>query len=295
MCNCLAALDECRVSPRLVLEFIGVFNAFAAGAFALGRSRIHGPPPRAWPVMLTGWRRIGPHPLLADWAKAAHPLAVRALRDTDQPLRCGGTWAVGLDLLPNAPDGSIGGVPLPWEVLGLQACALHPAQLSTIHPGYPRPSDEESEAAFRFRLNRDAAHLDGLLPIGPDRQRMIKEPHAWILGLPLTASQASPLVVWEGSHLVMQDALRAALAPHPPELWGEIDITAAYQAARARVFQTCARIELPGGPGEAVLLHRHLIHGVAPWAQGDRAPAEGRVVAYFRPLMDSVRDWLLLD
>ncbi|WP_430463971.1 hypothetical protein [Tabrizicola sp.] len=245
--------------------------------------------------MLSGWRKIGPDPTLLAWAKAAHPLAVAALRDTDQPLRCGGTWAVGLDLLPNAPDGRVEGVPLPWGLLGLEATALHPAQLSTVHPGYPRPSAEETESAFRFRLNRDAAHLDGLLPIGPNRARMIKEPHAWILGLPLTTSDAAPLVVWEGSHLVMQAALRAALAPHPPETWGDVDITAAYQAARAEVFRTCPRRELPGLPGEAVVLHRHLIHGVAHWAEGATAPAEGRIVAYFRPVMDSVQNWLMQD
>ena len=244
---------------------------------------------------MTGWHKIGPHPALLAWAKAAHPVAVAALRDTDQPLRCGGTWAVGLDLLPNAENGEIAGVPLPWDVLGLAPAALHPAQLSTIHPGYPRPSDEETEAAFRFRVNRDAAHLDGLLPVGPDRLRMIKEPHAWIVGLPLTTSDAAPLVVWEGSHKIMQAALQTALAPLPPESWGDVDITAAYQAARAEVFRVCPRREVPGVPGEAVLLHRHLVHGVAPWAEGATAPPEGRVIAYFRPVMYSVQDWLLQD
>ena len=191
---------------------------------------------------MTGWHKIGPHPALLAWATAAHPVAVAALRDTDQPLRCGGTWAVGLDLLPNAENGEIAGVPLPWDVLGLAPVTLHPAQLSTIHPGYPRPSDEETEAAFRFRLNRDAAHLDGLLPVGPDRLRMIKEPHAWIVGLPLTTSDAAPLVVWEGSHTIMQAALQAALAPHPPESWGDVDITAAYQAARAGIEYGIVRV-----------------------------------------------------
>lgn len=242
--------------------------------------------------MVRGWRRIGPHPAIADWARAAHPLAVAALKATDEPSRCGGTWAVGLDLLPNGPDGAVGQVALPWAVLGLAPVALHRAQLSTVHPGYPRPSAEETPAAFRFRQTRDSAHLDGLLPIGPQRRRMVKEPHGWILGLPLTASDASPLVVWEGSHLVMQAALRRALAPHPPQTWDEVDVTEPYQAARAEVFRTCARVELPGAPGEAVILHRHLIHGVAPWAEGATAPPEGRIVAYFRPLMPSVAAWL---
>ena len=71
-------------------------------------------------------------------------------------------------------------------------------------------------------------------------------------------------------------------------------MTEAYTAARAEVFKTCPRRELPGKPGEAVWLHRLTIHGVAPWQAGAEAPAEGRVVAYFRPLLASVRDWFSL-
>lgn len=246
--------------------------------------------------MVTGWRRIR-HPAIGVWAAAALPVAVRALAETGEPLRCGGTWAVGLDLLPNAADGSVGGVPLPWQVLNLPPEPLHRAQLSTTHPGYPRPSPDETDAAYRFRLKRDSAHLDGLLPIGPDRQRQIREPHGWILGLALneTSPDAAPLVVWEGSHLVMQSALREALSHHPAETWGEVDLTAPYQAARAEVFRRCPRVELPAWPGEATVLHRHLIHGVAPWQEGANAPPEGRIVAYFRPLMGSVAAWLAAD
>lgn len=241
---------------------------------------------------MTGWRKIGFSKLIQEWSNAAHPIAIKALCESDDPLRCGGTWAVGLDLLPNDPQGAVGGVPLPWEVLGLQPQPLHRAQLSTVYPGYPQPSAQETEAAYGFRLRRSSAHLDGLLAVGPEKRRMVKEPHAWILGLPLTVSDASPLVVWEGSHLVMQAALSRAFAGHTPETWGDVDITEAYQAARAEVFRTCNRLELPGVPGEAVVLHRHLIHGVAPWAEGASAPPEGRIVAYFRPLMSSVAAWV---
>ena len=247
-------------------------------------------------VNAPGWRRIGPDPAIARWAAAALPLARAALAKTDQPLRCGGTWAVGLDLLPNAADGAVAGVTLPWGVLGLPPEPLHRAQLSTTFPGYPQPSSEESETAFRFRLNRDAAHLDGLLPIGPDRQRMVKEPHGWILGLPLTEADAgaSPLVVWEGSHEILRAALRQALANHPPEIWGEVDLTAAYAEARRAVFQTCRRVALPARPGEALLMHRLALHGVAPWAPGAQAAPEGRMIAYFRPQLPDVASWLNL-
>jgi hypothetical protein len=243
--------------------------------------------------MVTGWHRLGPSAGIKAWADAALPLAQAALAGTNDPLRCGGTWAVGLDLLPNDATGRVGGVDLPWADLGLVCEPLHRAQLSTIHPNYPQPSIEESATAYAFRLNRDAAHLDGLLPIGADRHRMVKEPHAWILGLPLNVSDASPLVVWQGSHLILQEALREAFAPYPPATWGDVDVTQAYTAARRRIFETCPRIALPVRPGEATLLHRLTLHGVAPWAAGATAPPEGRIIAYFRPLMSSVQDWLL--
>ena len=238
---------------------------------------------------MTGWRRVTSEALHA-WARAAHGPAVAALQD--QPRRHSGTWAVGLDLLPNDAQGHIG-APLPWEELGLDPLPLHPAQLSAIYPGYPGRDPEESEAAHRFRLERDAAHLDGLLALGPEKRRFMKEPHAWILGLALTESDASPLVVWEGSHEILRAALLEALTPHPPETWADIDLTEAYAAARRRCFAECPRVVLNQSPGEAVILHRMVLHGVAPWASGAKAPPEGRINAYFRPCLASVEDWLL--
>lgn len=244
--------------------------------------------------MLKGWQRIGPTPALVAWSMAAHVEAVRALNLSTEPLRCGGTWAVGLDLLPNDAAGRIGGVDLPWVDLGLTPEPLHRAQLSTVFPGYPQHSAEETGSAFAFRKNRDAAHLDGLLPVGPLRQRMVKEPHGWILGLPLNLCdvEAAPLVVWEGSSDVLRDALQQALAPHSPGSWGDVDLTDVYAAARRKVFDTCRRVELPGVPGTATLLHRLTLHGVAPWGKAAKAPPEGRIIAYFRPLLTGVQEWL---
>lgn len=241
-----------------------------------------------------GWCRIGPHPAIAAWADAARAAALDTLATTTEPWRCGGTWFVGVNALPNDPDGAIRGTPFPWEALPLTPEPLHRAQLSVIRPGYPQPSPDETPAAFAFRRDRDAAHLDGLLPVGPDRRRMIKEPHAWILGLPLNEAPASPLTVWEGSHEVLRAALLDALAPHPPESWGEIDITDAYQIARKQVFTTCRRVEAPAVPGEAMLVHRLTLHGVVPWKPGDTAPPEGRIIAYLRPQLSSVAAWLTL-
>lgn len=240
----------------------------------------------------TGWQRIGPDPAIAAWADAARQAALQSLAAATEPWRSGGTWFVGLDALPNSADGTLNGAAFPWEALPLTPEPLHRAQLSVIRPGYPQPSSEESPGAFAFRRDRDAAHLDGLLPIGPTRARMIREPHGWILGLPLNDTPASPLTVWEGSHEVLRAALLTALDPHPPEAWGEVDLTTAYQTARNAVFATCHRIELPARPGEATLLHRLTLHGVAAWKPDDVAPPEGRMIAYFRPQLACVEAWL---
>lgn len=243
-----------------------------------------------------GWCRIEYDAGIAAWADAARARALDWLDRTDEPWRCGGTWRAGVDALDNAPDGSVGCVPLPEAVTravprGADPVAWHPAQLSVVRPGYPRGPDGESDAAFAFRLRRDAAHVDGLLPIGPARRRHLREPHAFILGLPLTRADAgaAPLVVWEGSHRMMQAAFAAAFAGVRDVT--DVDLTDIYQAARREVFARCRRTLLPGRPGEAVLLHRLLLHGIAPWQTGATADAAGRIVAYFRPMLANPADW----
>lgn len=241
-----------------------------------------------------GWQRLGPDPRILAWAEAAHRAAKSILAASREPWRCGGTWFVGVDALPNDAHGTIDGTPFPWDALPLAPQPLHRAQLSVIRPGYPQPSPDETATAFRFRQTRDAAHLDGLLPTGPDRRRMLQEPHAWILGIALNpcGADASPLTVWEGSHRIIRNALTAALHPHPPEIWDTVDLTDPYALARKQVFATCRRLTLPILPGQATLLHRHLIHGVAPWEPGADAPPEGRIIAYLRPQLPDVQTWL---
>lgn len=240
---------------------------------------------------------------LARWAEAVAPLAAAAARDPAQAhwLRCGGTWFVGVDSLPNDETGRVpGGPPLRGaavdfirQELGL-GLPLHRAQVSICYPGYPRPSPQETEAAFNFRLRRDAAHVDGLLAEGPEKRRYMREPHAYVLGVTLTAqsADASPLVVWEGSHHIMRGMFATAFANQPPGEWRNVDVTAPYQEARRRVFESCRRIPLPTGPGEAVLVHRHLVHGVALWGETAHAQPEGRMIAYFRPEFTRIEDWL---
>jgi hypothetical protein len=241
-----------------------------------------------------GWSVIGPDPAIAQWAAAAHSAAVAAIDADAGGWRCGGTWHAGVDVLPNGADGAMNGVAFPWRALGLAAAPLHAGQVSVIRPGYPQPWEGETAAAFGFRLSRDAAHVDGILPIGPMRQRMIREPHGWILGIPLNIStpDASPLVVWEGSHHIMRAALLAACAGVPECDWHQVDLTLTYQAARGRVFAECLRRDIPVLPGQATLIHRLCLHGMAPWAAGAIAPPEGRIIAYFRPMLPSVAAWL---
>ncbi|MCA0272432.1 MAG: hypothetical protein LCH69_10265 [Proteobacteria bacterium] len=242
-----------------------------------------------------GWLRFGPEAAVAGWAAAAlASLKGRPLTD----LRLGGTWDVGLEALPNDAAGAVSGVPLAGRAAeAARALAgnlpLHRAQVSTVLPGYPQPSPDESAAAFAYRRDRDSAHVDGILPIGSEKRRMVREPHAWILGLPLTncGPGASPLVVWDGSHRIMGRAFAAALGGVAEEDRPFTDITDAYQAARREVFASCARIELHNRAGEAVLLHRHALHGIGPWQDGAEAPPEGRIVAYFRPLLPTVGVW----
>lgn len=247
-----------------------------------------------------GWTRFGVDPDTLAWARAAREAGMQVLADPEmrrQWLQCEGTWFVGVDALPTAPDGSVGGVPLAGAAVSALGALppLHPAQLSVTYPGYPRPRAGESDASFRYRLRRDAAHVDGVIADGAARRRRILEPHAWILGLPLTEAEptASPLVVWEGSHRFIREALFAELDKYPRERWAEVDVTEAYQAARRICFDQCRRLPLPAVPGEALVLHRHLLHGIAPWAEGAKAPQEGRMVAYFRPQMaGGVSAWI---
>lgn len=228
-----------------------------------------------------GYRVLRDVPGLRAWAEAARGLAEIALDDQalrDRWLRHDGTWFVGVEALANDPDGSLGGVPLPAELRGIWPGTWHRAQLSAIYPGYPGRDPGESDAAHRFRHTRCGAHVDGLhLEEG---RRVLREPHAFVLGIGLSDVAASPLVIWEGSHEIIRAALAGTEAGS--------DVTEAYKAARADVFARCAKVAVPVQRGEAVLVHRLSVHGIAPWAGAGRDP---RLMAYFRPIFARARDW----
>ena len=232
-----------------------------------------------------------PHdPAVARWAVAADAACDRMLQG-GPPLRHGGTWCVGVDALENGPDGSVDGVPLAgaWRDLVPVPGQWHRAQLSVVFPGYPAQDAGDTDAAHAFRVTRCAAHVDGLHAEGTPQRRHLREAHSFILGLPLNASMASPLVVWPGSHAIMRATFAACFDRVPPTQWGEIDVAAAYQDARRRVFASCPQVAVTALPGQVVVLDRHLLHGVAPW---DAAITDQcRKIAYFRPL-GPVADWL---
>jgi hypothetical protein len=250
---------------------------------------------------LLGWCKFPFDNAVLDWVAAAMPEATRARQDpqlVSDWLRCGGTWFAGVNALPNDAAGALPGGP----ALGGEAVAFieahyglqlwDRAQLSIIYPGYPREMEGESPAAFRFRRDRDAAHVDGLLPEGPQRRRYLREAHGFVLGLPLngTSAQASPMVVWEGSHLLMRKAFSAALNGVDPAEWCQVDLTDVYQQTRRACFDNCARVVVHAAPGEAYVVHRLALHGVAAW--NDAAPDAKRMIAYFRPELRDMAQWL---
>ncbi|ABD55095.1 hypothetical protein [Jannaschia sp. CCS1] len=248
--------------------------------------------------LTAGWQVFPAEPAVEAWVAAAQMPALTAAQQ--EPRRHGGTWCVGVDALPNDAMGRVAGGPFlggaayASAVQMTDVATLHRAQVSVTYPGYPGQDADESDANHRFRLTRDAAHLDGLLPLGRERRRHLIEPHAWILGVPLTVADpdAAPLVVWEGSHRRVRRAFEAAFAGTSPENFARVDVTDIYKEVRRDVLKTCARVEVPLIPGQSVLLHRMLIHGVAPWQNGARSAPEGRAIAYFRPCFDDPARWL---
>lgn len=224
-------------------------------------------------------------PRTAAWAHAARiaaqKIAAEPARRGPDNLRHGQTWFVGVDVLPNAANGSIGDVPLagPW-LASVPALSQHAAQLSIIYAGYPKQDAGESDTNHRYRAKRAAAHVDGLLPVGPARRRFAREYHAYILSVPLNDVPHAPTVVWRGSQRIMQDALRAAIGGGDP---AQVDITDAYQAARREVFETCEQVPLVLGVGQSALLHPFILHGTQPWGDAPDPAGEGRMIAFFRP------------
>lgn len=251
-----------------------------------------------------GWCRFERDQALLDWiGRALAPArAVRLEPTYARWLRYQETWFAGVNVLANDGQGAVGGSgPLRGEAvdfiaaeLGLAGFEWDPAQVSICYPGYPLPMAGESEARARYRRERDAAHVDGLLREGPQGRRHLREHHAFILGIPMVEfdARAAPFVVWEGSHEIMRAEFTSFFTGIPCQNWGEQDITEVYHAARERVFSTCERVETHARPGEALLAHRLSLHGMAPWGEGAQAGPDGRMICYFRPAAFGPSHWL---
>ncbi len=132
------------------------------------------------------------------------------------------------------------------------------------------------------------------MPEGPRRRRHLREHHGFILGLPLVEfdADASPFVIWEGSHEIIRSALKERFDELPSRLWGDEDVTETYHQARQKVFDECHRAEISARPGEAYIAHRLAVHGVAPWTASASASADGRMICYFRPNLGDRVAWL---
>ena len=253
----------------------------------------------------TGYIEFGYDEQIAKWAECAKKKSSRILADPahlQKWLQCEGTWFVGVDVLPNNSTGDFQNTKLPtvfksfMDKINLKP--YHKAQLSVIFPGYPKPRIGDSEAAFEYRRKRDAAHVDGLLPIGEEKRRYLVEPHGVILGIPLnnTHPGASPIVVWEGSHSIMQKEFSRLFSNINPSDWKDVDVTDTYKKARKYCFENCNRITITGSVGTGYALHPLLLHGIAPWVCPIKGPeSASRQVAYFRPLLRNVQDWLAIN
>lgn len=251
-----------------------------------------------------GWCQFARDPILEGWVRAALAPARATLQDPRQAkwLRYQGTWFAGVNALPNDAQGAIEAsgrlqgqvIEFIETALGLRDFAWDAAQISICYPGYPKPGQGETPGRARYRRECDAAHVDGLLPEGPNRRRHLREYHGFILGIPLVEydADASPFVVWEGSHGIIREVFASRFAGLPPEQWGGLDITEVYHAAREQVFASCERVEIHARPGEAFLAHRLILHGMAPWREGAYATTDGRMICYFRPDPFGPYEWL---
>jgi len=251
-----------------------------------------------------GWCKFGYDDELYRWVDHVLPYAINCLKtkENEQWWRYQRTWFVGVNALPNDASGVVDGGPkfsgtaqrFMRQNLNLSTSQMDRAQVSTCFPGYPKAASDESEALHSYRLKRDAAHVDGLLKEGPERHRFAREYHEYILLIPLTEvdTGAAPVVVWNGSHLIMKEALIAVFDDIAREQWSTTAVTEPYQVARKKVFKQCQRVELNVKPGEAVLAHRLLLHGTSPWQSHAQAGKYGRMLCFFRPQNLTMEEWL---
>ena len=252
-----------------------------------------------------GWEQFPFDINLYNWAMKGRQIAtekIHLLREYQRELRCGGTWFPGVNFLSNDLYGNIGNIPLPNKLLNFIKRhestfdgIFDRAQVSICYPGYPKRMSSESRAAFNFRKNRFAAHIDGVLPIGKPRRRFLKEYHSFILGIPLnqTGKGAAPCVVWEGSHCIVKNEFRNYEKANNIKEWKNEDITEFYNNLRKKIFSSCKVKEIWVPMGHAYIINRLTLHGILPWKYEATGGGNSRMIAYFRPdLRNGENRWL---
>ncbi|HCH23546.1 MAG TPA: hypothetical protein DE179_04550 [Oceanospirillaceae bacterium] len=256
-------------------------------------------------LALTGWAQLPASAELKAWQKHTLPIAIQRMQapDLKQWWRYQNTWFAGVNALPNDATGAVAkGPSLPTGLLkqltnyvDCTELALDQAQISACLPGYPQASASESSASFQYRKQRYAAHFDGLRPLGPERRRHLTEQHSFILGIPLSSHlpEAGPVMVWPGSHKLVQAWLQTELAQVPEQHWSEKDITDGYQLVRRHILETIQPEPIYAPLGGAYLIHRHALHGQGLWPKNTaNVGKNGRIIAYFRPLLHTPHNWL---
>jgi hypothetical protein len=115
--------------------------------------------------------------------------------------------------------------------------------------------------------------------------------HRFIFGVPLVDVDhgSSPMVVWEGSHRLVREAFEAHFAGMPLAARERQDITDFYRELRREIFAKCTKTEITAAPGEAWLVHRQALHGIAPWSGRDTSTP--RTIVYFRPEYREPQAW----
>ena len=251
-----------------------------------------------------GWLSFDHDSHLQTWIDHALPAAKRAMGTSEHVnwWRYSDTWFVGVNALPNNQAGQLpGGPPLCGQAISFISRHLpfkdfdwDKAQVSVCMPGYPQPGPQEPESAHRYRVNRDAAHIDGLRRVEPERRRFLDEYHGFILGIPMQefGKGASPFVVWEGSHLIAAKAFNDFYRDIPSDKWSSVDATDLYHSIRRQMFEQCKRVEISLRPGQCFVVHRFALHGMAAWREPQGVSVEGRMISYFRPEIDDPVAWL---
>lgn len=247
-----------------------------------------------------GYRVFDQEQQISDWIASAIKHAQEALVSPDNRhwYRYQNTWFVGVNVLNNRPDGSIGcgpelggrAISFIEQSLTNRPIHLDRGQISVCFDGYPKKDISEPKTNHAYRLRRDAAHIDGVMK--HDGDRYLVEHHDYILGIAMNMveAQASPFVVWQGSHRLMQTALCDYLSNYPKDKWRTTPISEVYSQTRKRILNECRRVELALKPGQALVAHRHLLHGTAPWKAVNET--EPRMLCFFRPESMTVEQWL---